>query len=233
MRGDFAPSSGKVASISSVRFAAVTIRNRHAALAIALLALGTGADPAAAADAATATEPAALPINLDANSSEIDRTNGHVVFRGLKITQGTLVLQADTAEASRLDFDDSRWVFTGQVVVEDGATRASCDNAELTFIGHQLRVALLKGSPASFERRGRSDQPPSRGRANTLDYNLDAGLIGLSGDAWVTDGSNEVSGERLSYDLRKGFVLAESSEGKKVRMLINPPKRKGTAGKTP
>ena len=90
------------------------------------------------------------------------------------------------------------------------------------------RVAILK-----VEQYARTDKQPAKGRAVALEYNLDSGLIRLNGDAWVTDGSNEVSGERLSYDLRKDFVLADSSGGKQVRMRINPPPRKGTTGKTP
>jgi lipopolysaccharide export system protein LptA len=118
-------------------------------------------------------------------------------------------------------------------VLESGTTRGDCDSAELTFIGHQLRVALLKGTPASFEQRPQTGRQAARGRANSLEYNLDAGVISLGGDAWVSDGSNEVSGERLSYDLRKQFVLADSSGGKQVRMRISPPPRKATTGKAP
>jgi lipopolysaccharide export system protein LptA len=198
------------------------------ALFLAILSAAPCAQAAEPADAARA-----LPINLDAKSSEIDRINGHVLFRGLKIAQGALAIEADTGEASRLDFEDARWTFKGHVMLEDGATRVYCDEANVAFTGHELRVAVLKGTPARFEKLGRTDKQTAKGRATELEYNLDSGLISLSGDAWVTDGSNEVSGEKLSYDLLRDFVLADSSGGKQVRMRINPPQRKPSTGKTP
>jgi lipopolysaccharide export system protein LptA len=182
--------------------------------------------------AGTIAEQAALPINLDADSSEFDRGKERLVFRGLRIKQGTLAIQADLGEATKLDFDDSRWVFTGHVVVDNGVAKAYCDNAELTFTGHRLRNAVLNGEPARFEQQ-RPDKQLTRGRANTLDYDFDLALIRLSGDAWLSDGANEVSGDHMSYDLKKEFVLADADKGRQVRMRINPPARDRTSGKTP
>lgn len=177
-------------------------------------------------------EQLALPINLDADSSEFDRRSGRLVFHGLRIKQGTLGIRADSAEATKLDFEDSRWLFSGHVVLDNGEAKAYCDNAELTFNGHRLRSAVLKGQPARFEQQ-RIGNRVTQGRAGTLQYNLDSALIQLSGNAWLSDGANEVSGERISYDLRKEFVLADSDRGGQVRMRINPPPREKLGGKKP
>ena len=84
---------------------------------LALLCLGCVSAAAFAADAMRLPEssPAerALPIELDATWSELDRRNNRLVFRNLHITQGSLAISADEATADPADFENSTWVFTG------------------------------------------------------------------------------------------------------------------------
>jgi lipopolysaccharide export system protein LptA len=167
---------------------------------------------------------ATLPIDLNAESSEFDRRNNRLLFHRLTITQGTLVIQADAAEATRLDFDNSRWVFRGNVVIDNQGAKVWCDNAELVFAGHRLRSAVLTGEPARFEQQRPKNQR-TEGRAGAMEYDVDAGLIRLAQEAWLSDGANEVSGERITYDLRREYVIADSGAGGQVRMKIQPPAR--------
>lgn len=175
---------------------------------------------------------AQLPIDLQADSSEFDRRNNRLVFRKLTITQGAMNITADRADATRLDFDDSRWVFEGNVVIDNQGTRIWCDRAELVFGGHQLRRALLTGSPARFQ-QPRAQSAQTDGRAGAMEYDVGAALIRLSQDAWISDGANEVTGDRISYDLRREYVIADAAKGEQVRMKINPPPRKEKDGAAP
>lgn len=174
----------------------------------------------------------ALPIDLDAASSEFDRRNNRLVFRTLHITQGTLSIKADVAEATRLDFENSRWLFKGNVVIENQGTTVWCDDAELVFLGHELRAATLTGTPARFE-QPRAGGRRTEGRAGAIDYNVTAGTVRLTRNAWLSDGANEVSGERISYDLRREYVTADAESGGQVHMKINPPARDKKSGSTP
>ena len=174
----------------------------------------------------------ALPIDLDAASSEFDRRNNRLVFRSLHITQGTLSVTADVAEATRIDFENNRWIFKGNVVIENQGTTVNCDNAELVFLGHELRSATLTGAPARF-RQPRVNGKLTEGRAGAMDYNVTAGTVRLSQNAWLSDGANEVTGERISYDLRREYVTADSEKGGQVRMKINPPARDKKSGPAP
>lgn len=165
-----------------------------------------------------------LPIDLDAQSSEFDRRNNRLVFRGMHITQGALSIRADVAEAIRLDFENSRWQFRGNVEIINQGAKAWGDAAELTFLGHQLRSALLHGAPARFEQQGLNGQR-TEGRADTMDYDVAGGMMRMSANAWISDGANEIAGERISYDLRRQYVIAEAGSGGPVRMKINPSQR--------
>ncbi len=166
-----------------------------------------------------------LPITLDADSSEFDRKNDRLKFRGLRITQGALGIQADEAEANQLDFEDSLWIFKGNVVIDSENTTAYGDDAQLVFREHRLRSATLRGTPARFEQERVEEDEITQGRANMMEYDMDSGIIRMADDAWLSDGANEVSGARITYDLTREYILADADESGQVRMKIIPPER--------
>jgi lipopolysaccharide export system protein LptA len=166
-----------------------------------------------------------LPIALDADSSEFDRKNDKLLFSGLRITQGSLHIEADEAEASRLDFENSQWTFSGNVVIENVGTIAFCDYAEILFRDHLIENAMMSGSPVKFSQNRPEDDSVTRGRANIMEYSLQDGIIRMSEDAWLSDGANEVSGNRITYDLVREFIMADADESGQVRMKITPPEK--------
>lgn len=203
----------------------------------AILALGAGA--ARAADPVLpplASPDPALPIDLDAAFSELDRRNNRLVFRQLNIRQGPLSITADEAAADPADFENSTWVFTGNVSVVNGGTSTRCERAELTFRDNRLRKALLTGKPAEFSQAAGPGGKPTRGRGGRIQYDLDAATIEITDDAWLGDGQSEISGTRIAYDLRREVVTAGGANGGKVRMRITPepkPAAGGTGGAAP
>jgi lipopolysaccharide export system protein LptA len=169
-----------------------------------------------------------LPINLNAESSEFDRQNNTLFFRSLRITQGIFGIEADEATAAKLDFDNSLWVFTGNVVIESQDAKAYSDRAEVLFREHQVRNAVMQGTPVRFAQVSVETGKTTEGHSNVMEYDLDSGIIRMSDDAWLSDGANEVSGNRISYDLISQYITADSDERGPVRMKINPPQDKAT-----
>jgi lipopolysaccharide export system protein LptA len=174
-----------------------------------------------------------LPIDLDAAFSEFDRRNNRLIFRALNITQGTLAIKADEATADPADFANSVWVFTGNVRIRNADTRATGDRAELTFRDNQLRKALLTGQPARFSQAGAEGKPPTEGHGQLLEYDVDAATIELRNDAFLSDSRNEISGNRIAYDLRREVVTAGATDGGQVRMRITPQREKPTPAPAP
>ena len=170
----------------------------------------------------------AAPIDLDADSSEFDRRNDRLSFTGLSIRQGELGITADSAEATRLDFEDSTWTFTGNVIIQSATTRTWSDTAEVHFLAHRLDTAKLSGRPARFEQQKSGDSGTTQGRAEVMEYELASNLIRLVDNAWVSDGTNEVSGPRIAYDLRREFIIADGDDSGQVRMKIKPSERDGS-----
>jgi lipopolysaccharide export system protein LptA len=169
-----------------------------------------------------------LPINLDADSSEFDRKNNVLFFHGLRITQGVFSIEADEATAAKLDFENSRWTFIGNVVIESEDAKAYSDRAEVLFQEHHITNAIMQGIPVRFAQASSETGKTTEGHANKMEYDLASGVIRLSEDAWLSDGANEVSGSRISYDLIREYIIADSDENGQVRMKIIPPQNGGT-----
>lgn len=201
---------------------------------IASLLGAPGPDTTAATRADLPTSPvpspanATLPIDLDASFSELDRRNNRLVFKQLTITQGTLVIKADEATADPADFENSVWIFTGNVRIDSGPTRATADRAELKFRNNRLLVAALSGGPARFSQAATAGRVATEGHGQQLDYDLAAGTIELTTDAFLSDGKNEIAGNRIAYDLKREVVTAgargDGEDGGQVRMRFTPKK---------
>lgn len=171
-----------------------------------------------------------LPIDLDADSSEFDRKRNRLVFRGLQIRQGPLRIDADEATATRLDFDDTLWVFAGNVRIENTGSTAWADSADILFQEHRIRSAEMTGRPVRFQQVSIAKEDGSitttRGRANVMQYDVDTGVVSMAQDAWLSDGSNEVTGDRISYDLNREIIIADAEQSGQIRMKIIPPEGK-------
>ncbi|HSG58489.1 MAG TPA: LptA/OstA family protein [Woeseiaceae bacterium] len=165
-----------------------------------------------------------LPISLDADSTAYDGNSSMLVFEGLRLSQGSIGVQADEGRASKLDFQDSVWRFEGNVVIDVENGHIECDSADLRFADHQLRFATIKGAPASFEvRRPQSDET-TYAEAGLLEYNLETGVIEFSGNAVFTEGGNQIASSFIAYNINERRINAQSSgEGDdKVKITFTP-----------
>jgi lipopolysaccharide transport protein LptA len=196
---------------------AASLRSNRATAAMlaALLAL-----------AASAQDRRQLPISLDAASSDVDYRSNLVRFKDVTITQGDTTVQAERAEATGLEFADSRWVFEGRVrirVPEQGELRS--ERAVVEFKANRIERATITGTPAEFEQQRTDSDLMARGRAGAIEYNVQGGTVRLTQEAWLSDGRNEITGPLLVYNIRAQRVQAATEPGDKqrVRITINPP----------
>jgi lipopolysaccharide transport protein LptA len=164
------------------------------------------------------------PIQLDARSSDFDYKSSSLLFRAVHISQGRLWIEADEATANGLNFESSVWRFTGHVRVGmiDGTIES--DQALITFANNQVSVAEITGTPASFEQK--RPNGVARGHASRIEYRPIPGTVRLTGDAWLSDGTNEISGSTLVYDLNGQRVVANPDDqgDQRVKLTIQPKK---------
>jgi len=167
------------------------------------------------------------PINLEAASSDFDYRNNTLLFRRVRITQGTLQVEAQEASATGLDFENSEWRLKGDVRISVTDGKLTSSDATVSFRDNQIVSALIRGTPASFEQRLKDSQQLAQGEAGTIDYNVRDGTVRLSGDARLTDGQNVIRGSTLVYDIGKQRVVANpgGNDPGGVRITINPKQR--------
>ncbi|HSN51530.1 MAG TPA: lipopolysaccharide transport periplasmic protein LptA [Woeseiaceae bacterium] len=170
-----------------------------------------------------------LPISLDADSTAYDGKNSMLMFRGLRMTQGTIGIEAEEGRASNLNFEDSVWQFSGNVVIDVENGHIESDTADLKFTNHQLRLATIAGSPATFELKRPGSEETTYAEAGKLRYDLLAGTIEFSGNAVITEGGNQIASDYLIYNIVEQRINARGSPGDdgKVRITYTP--KDGTA----
>jgi lipopolysaccharide transport protein LptA len=171
----------------------------------------------------------AEPITITANSSVLDHKQNTVLYRKVRISQGNVSVEAQEAAASGREFENSQWTFSGDVHIRlpDGFINA--DTALVTFKSGQLAHARMVGNPARFEQRRTNPDQLAQGRAGIIEYDITQSTVRLSGQAWLSDGTNEISSETLVYDMSGERVLA-NPEGRDqgVNITFRPKPGGGT-----
>ncbi len=165
-----------------------------------------------------------LPISLDADSTDYDGKSSMLMFRGLRLSQGNLGIQADEGRASKLDFEDSVWHFSGNVIIDVENGHIESEVADLTFSGHQLTLATITGAPATFEMQRPDTDEITYAEAGRLDYDFTAGVVAFSEQATITEGGNQISSNYLVYNIKEQRINAQSGDDgdPKVRITYTP-----------
>ena len=188
-----------------------------------------------ACGAAAAPYDTQAPINLEAASSDFDYRNNTLVFRQIRITQGQLTVEADEANATGLEFANASWTLKGDVRITVPDGKLAANDAVVSFRDNQIARAVVRGKPASFEQRLKESGQLARGRADAIEYDVRNGTVQLSGDAWLSDGQNEIRGSTLIYDIARQRVAANpgATTPGGVRITINPKEPPGRGSDKP
>lgn len=161
-----------------------------------------------------------LPISLDADSTAYDGKNSMLMFRGLRMSQGSIGIEAEEGRASNLDFNDSVWQFSGNVIIDVENGHIECDSADLQFTDHQLTLATITGTPATYEIKRQGSEETTYAEAGKLRYDLLAGTIEFSGDAVITEGGNQIASNYLVYNILEQRINAQGSPDGDGRVRI-------------
>jgi lipopolysaccharide transport protein LptA len=176
---------------------------------------------------------AAQPITLDAQSADYSPSN--IVFRKVRITQGNMSIYADqgqgqgqgTKESTQLNFDNSLWLFRGNVKITLDVGELTSDDAQINFDKQLLSKAVVNGKPAAFEQRIAKTGKVAQGHADTIDYDAVRGIIHLTKNGWLSDGQYEVKGDSLKYNVAAQTIVAEGSDQEsRVHIIVTPPPSK-------
>jgi lipopolysaccharide export system protein LptA len=89
----------------------------------------------------------------------------------------------------------------------------SADNATVKFVDSRVNAATVHGAPAVFAGEVGEGRQAARGHSQDIDYDVASGEVRLSGEAWLSDGRNEINGARIVYNVAAQRVQAEGQAG--------------------
>ena len=170
-------------------------------------------------------------ILLEAASSELDLRTNNVYFRKVHITQGSMSVTADQAQATREsmgNFDNGLVQLHNNVKIVTEDAQLLADEAQIRFVKSLLSKAVAHGKPAEFQERIEKTGKLAHGHADEIDYDAAKGLVVLSKNAWVSDGQYEFRGESFKYDMQAQRIIADPGEqdSQRVHIIITPPPAK-------
>jgi lipopolysaccharide export system protein LptA len=176
--------------------------------------------------AAAAPRNEQAPIDLVAQSTEVDLRTNSAVFHKVRISQGNMSITADEGHAtSGQNFDNSVWVFTGHVKITMEQGQLTSDDAQITFANQVISKAVADGKPAEFEEPIAKTGKIAHGHADRIDYDVATNQVHFSKGAYLSNGDNEMRGESLRYNvLTQTVVAVEAEQGsQRVHLIITPP----------
>jgi lipopolysaccharide transport protein LptA len=170
------------------------------------------------------------PVNWSAQKFDGDYMTHLMHLRGdVKISQGDISVTADEAQAQATSQDakSSRWVFTGKVHVRaESQGDLHADRGVVEIANGVLASALVTGAPATFEQTHSTTGRLIKGHAATIDYQVGAGTVKLSGEAFLSDdqNANDMHSPSITYNVRTRRIEGDvgSEPGGRVRMRITP-----------
>jgi lipopolysaccharide transport protein LptA len=174
-------------------------------------------------------------IHLHASSSEIDQPRGRMVYRDVTISQGPLSIAAKEANATSLDFKSGQWNFKGDVHIVMPNGKLDAETATVNFANNQISRAQATGSPATFESQRKGADQIAHGKAGAIEYDVAQETVRLTHSAWLSDGSNDISGDTLVYDIRGQKVVGnpDQRDQRGIDITIRPRSNSGNSQSEP
>ena len=170
---------------------------------------------------------------LDAASSEMDYRSNTLLFQDLLITQGSTRVKAARARSTGLDFAASSWTLSDGVRLELEGGIMTSSEATVIFRDNRVFSATIRGENTAFEQLLRNGNKAS-GQAREILYDATTATVVLQGEALLSDGRNDIRGDKLVYDLAAERVSAgNTAAGDRVRITIRPPTADPNSAKPP
>lgn len=119
-----------------------------------------------------------------------------------------------TADSLRVDQSSGEAVFSGNVLIGQGEMRLSAQTVTVIYgEGGQQRIRALNATGGVTLVSGED-----AAEAAEAAYDVETGLIVLTGDAIVTRGQNVLAGDRIEVNLNDGTAAV----GGRVRSVLQP-----------
>ncbi len=141
--------------------------------------------------------------------------------------------------ADRLVADDAKKTstFEGSVVVTQGTMRMTAAKVTVREDAERHKYYVATGDPVTFRQKLDNSDEWVEGYAQRAEFDDRNDVLRLHEHARVKRSQNEITGDFISYDMRKelaevtGGPPGQASAGARVKAVILPPKKPAAPGK--
>ena len=142
-------------------------------------------------------------------------------FEDVSLKKNNLNINSDGASITDLNNETTVFTFLGNVEIISDIVLIKCDKAVLEFKENELKNARFTGELSSFQQFDNERELIASGTAEVFEYDHITNILRMETNAWVNNGSNEVSGNLITYNLVKRNIIADSENGLPVKLIID------------
>ena len=142
-------------------------------------------------------------------------------FEDVSLKKNNLNINSDGANITDLNNETTVFTFLGNVEIISDIVVIKCDKAVLEFKENELKNARFTGKLSSFQQFDNERELIASGTAEVFEYDHITNILRMETNAWVNNGSNEVSGNLITYNLVKRNIIADSENGLPVKLIID------------
>ena len=147
--------------------------------------------------------------------------NQDLYFEDISLKKNDLYINSDGANITDLNSGKIVFTFSGNVEIISEIVIIKCDKAILEFKENELKNARFIGELSSFQQFDKKRELIASGTAEVFEYDHTTNILRMETNAWVNNGSNEVSGNLITYNLVKRNIIADSENGSPVKLIID------------
>ena len=142
-------------------------------------------------------------------------------FEDVSLKKNDLNINSDAASIKDLNSQTTIFTFLGNVEIISEIVIIKCDKALLEFKNNELQNAKFIGKLSSFQQFNEANELIAYGTAEIFEYEHATNILRMEENALVNNGSNEVSGNLITYNLVKRNIIADSENGSPVKLIID------------
>ena len=159
--------------------------------------------------------------NASLSSDSYPSEEQDLYFEDVSLKKKDLNINSDGASITNLNSGTSVFTFLGNVEIISEIVTIKCDKAVLEFEENELKNARFIGLLSSFQQFDDKRELIASGSAEIFEYDHTTNILRMETNAWVNNGSNEVSGNLITYNLVKRNIIANSENGLPVKLIID------------
>ena len=144
----------------------------------------------------------------------------HPIWSQVNSDRGQIRLVANSVQANLADRNSS-WSFDGEVKLESGSMILSADRMVAERSEGEIVAVVAEGAPVRFTQNEPNLVTAS---SSSITYRVNEQTIVLSGEVTLLQDGNEITGERIEYDLSAGELIAgstDSSDGQQIEFVLD------------